>query len=188
MYWSAKAASDCDLIDEVVIAVDSVRVWNVCRAWLDFPKVRIVRVAEMDDKCMQETPMMEFTEKNEYDHIILMQATNPLTRHRELSAAIRKYLICGYDSLISTARMHRFIWKDGKANYDPQNRPRRQDWDGLQFENGCFFVTSRNTFLSSKCRISGKIGTYEMPSDTFFDIDEPDDWDIMELLLRRRHE
>ena len=41
-------------------------------------------------------------------------------------------------------------------------------------------------FLKSKCRLAGKIGTYEMPEDTYYEIDEELDWDIIEMLIGRR--
>jgi len=42
--------------------------------------------------------------------------------------------------------------------------------------------------LSSKCRISGTIAAVEMAEETYFEIDEPSDWIIVEELLRRNHD
>ena len=39
---------------------------------------------------------------------------------------------------------------DGTAmakNYDPINRPLRQDWNGELIENGAFYFTRKETFL-----------------------------------------
>ena len=52
-------------------------------------------------------------------------------------------------------------------------------------ENGAFYITSRERLLQSECRISGKIGLYEMSEETYFEIDEPSDWLIMEQLKIR---
>ena len=51
-------------------------------------------------------------------------------------------------------------------------RPRRQDNNGYMIENGAFYITTAKAFNESKCRVSGKIGFYEMPSYTYFEIDE----------------
>ena len=51
------------------------------------------------------------------------------------------------DSLVTAVTQHRFLWKindDGTAaakNYDPINRPLRQDWNGELIENGAFYFT-----------------------------------------------
>ena len=53
-------------------------------------------------------------------------------------------------------------------------------------ENGAFYITSRDRLLESGNRISGRIAVSIMPNDTAIEIDEPDDWTIVEALLRRR--
>ena len=40
--------------------------------------------------------------------------------------------------------------------------------------------------MESKNRVSGNIKAVEMPEDTFFEIDEPSDWEIIEGLMRKR--
>ena len=86
----------------------------------------------------------------------------------------------------------RFNWSvglDGIAyplNYDYNNRPRRQEFGGYYTENGAFYITSKMGLLSSGNRISGKIKLYEMPDETFFEIDEPSDWIIVEQLMKQR--
>ena len=71
-------------------------------------------------------------------------------------------------------------------NYDVYNRPRRQEFTGYLVENGAFYITSREKLLSSKNRLSGKIRAYEMDESTYFEIDEPSDWIIIEKQLLNR--
>ena len=52
-------------------------------------------------------------------------------------------------------------------------------------ENGAFYITSKENLLKSKNRVSGKIKAVEMNADTFFEIDEPDDWTIIEALMKK---
>ena len=70
-------------------------------------------------------------------------------------------------------------------NYDPQHRPRRQEMAGFLVENGAFYITRHDLLLETGCRISGRIGAYEMPEATYFEIDEPSDWSTMEGLKMR---
>jgi N-acylneuraminate cytidylyltransferase len=52
-------------------------------------------------------------------------------------------------------------------------------------ENGAFYINTVKNILDSKNRLSGKIGIYEMPEYTATEIDEPDDWIILENLMYR---
>ena len=69
-------------------------------------------------------------------------------------------------------------------NYDYRHRPRRQEFDGMLMENGAFYINTVGNIIASGNRLSGKIGIYEMPEYTAFEIDEPDDWEVMENLKR----
>ena len=71
-------------------------------------------------------------------------------------------------------------------NYNYKKRPRRQEFDGYLVENGAFYITSRDKLLSSGCRISGVIKVVEMDEESYFEIDEPEDFLIIESLLRKK--
>ena len=70
-------------------------------------------------------------------------------------------------------------------NYDYMNRPRRQNFPGMLMENGAFYINTVGNILKSGNRLCGKIGFYEMPEYTATEIDEPDDWTILENLMQR---
>ena len=50
-------------------------------------------------------------------------------------------------------------------------------------ENGAFYINSVENILKFKNRLCGKIGIYEMPAYTAVEIDEPDDWIILENIM-----
>ena len=52
-------------------------------------------------------------------------------------------------------------------------------------ENGAFYINTVGSILSNGNRLGGKIGIYEMPDYTATEIDEPDDWMILEKLMRK---
>jgi N-acylneuraminate cytidylyltransferase len=52
-------------------------------------------------------------------------------------------------------------------------------------ENGAFYINNIKNIIASQNRLSGKIGIYEMPEYTAMEIDEPDDWGILESLMYR---
>ena len=141
------------------------------------------------DTASTDAAMIEFAAGRRFEHIVLVQATSPLLDAAHLKGGISRYLEGGVDSLLSVVRQRRFIWEEKRngyaepINYDPARRPRRQDWEGSFVENGAFYITSRRLLLKSRCRISGTTAVYEMPEDTYFELDEPSDWAVMEALL-----
>ena len=143
------------------------------------------------DTSSTESVMLEFIEKenlNNEDTFVLVQLTNPFIKSSWLSEAFLQYQTA--DSLLSASSSKRFFWnKKGEAlNYDFNARPRRQDFDGLLMENGAFYMNSVQNILTHKNRLSGNIAIYEMPEYTGYEIDEPDDWTIVESLLKTHSE
>ena len=118
---------------------------------------------------------------------MLVQATSPLTESRHFTEALQMYAEGDFDSIITCVRNYRFFWnEDGTSmNYDYMHRPRRQNFKGMLMENGAFYINTVRNILSNGNRLSGKIGIYEMPEYTATEIDEPDDWTILENLMHK---
>lgn len=199
VYWTVKAACKCQHIDEVYISTDSDAIRQTVMKFsdekdIDFNKVRVIdRSAEnASDIASTESAMLEFAEKYEFNNIVLIQATSPLLSWKDLNNAFEIFESEDTDSVISAVRQKRFNWavdKTGNAyptNYDVFNRPRRQEFDGYLVENGAFYITSKKNLMESRNRVSGRIKIAEMSEDSFFEIDEPSDWIIIEALLKKR--
>ena len=118
---------------------------------------------------------------------MLVQATSPLTETIHFTEALQMYAKGEYDSMLTCVRNYRFFWnEDGTSmNYDYRNRPRRQNFSGMLMENGAFYINTVGNILEAGNRMSGKIGIYEMPEYTATEIDEPDDWSVLESLMQR---
>ena len=75
---------------------------------------------------------------------------------------------------------HNFVWKIKNervipVNYNPKKRPNRQEFNNQFIENGAIYITKYSSFKKSKCRISGKIGFFEMGKELSIDIDTKSD-------------
>ena len=191
VYWVLDAATGCSGIDRVVVATDSEQIREVVKRYLSDKVTVIERSAEVStDTASTESAMLEFACNYDFDNIVLIQATSPLLKSEDLTEGLTKFNQQQFDSILSVVRQKRFLWEEfgetAKAiNYDPLMRPRRQEFEGFLVENGAFYITSRSRLMSTKCRISGNIGTVEMPEETYFEIDEPSDWLIIEKFLKR---
>lgn len=199
IYWSIRAACRCININSVFVATDSERIKNVLfdikkNDGETFSKLVVIgrSAGSATDTASTESAMLEFAQGHDFDNIVLIQATSPLLSEDDLNRGFDAYLAPDVDSVLSVVRQRRFFWATDNIgmvspiNYDIFARPRRQDFDGMLVENGAFYITSRERLLSTKNRISGKIKAVEMHEDTYFEVDEEEDWQIIEALMRKR--
>ncbi len=191
IYWTAKAANDVKIIDEVIIATDSLEIEIIVKSF-NFEKVKIYRRKEENaqDDSSTESVMLEYIEQSNLsskDIFILIQATSPLLVSNDLIGGLEKYEKEDINSVVSCVRTKRFFWNEvGKPlNYDFMKRPRRQDFLGLMMENGAFYINSIENILKYKNRLSNNIAVFEMKEYTSVEIDEPEDWIIAEALMKR---
>ena len=192
-YWALDAACGCDLINKVYVSTDSERIKNIIEDY-GSEKVEVIRRSKetATDLATTESAMLEFAGKIDFSDMVLVQATSPLIESVHLEEGINKYFDTHAESLVSVVRQKRFIWKKREddsikpLNYDLLKRPRRQDWSGYLVENGAFYITSKKGLLKSSSRISGRTVCYEMPGETYVELDEPSDWQIAETLLINR--
>lgn len=189
--WNIEALEACLLVDEIVVATDSEDIWSTV-ASQNYKKTHLYRrtAQNASDTASTESVMLEYIEfakLAEEDIFMLVQATSPLTETVHFTEALNSYLEGKYDSMLTCVRNRRFFWnEDGNSiNYDYKNRPRRQNFAGMLMENGAFYINTVKNILRDKNRLSGKIGIYEMPEYTATEIDEPDDWIILEQLMRQ---
>jgi YrbI family 3-deoxy-D-manno-octulosonate 8-phosphate phosphatase len=188
LYWVLSAANQSNLIDEVVVSTDSNEIKNVVEGFALKKTIVIDREDHLaEDTTSTEAVMLDYAKDHLFENIVLLQATSPLTSTAHIDEALSMYIDAAADGLLSVVRTHRFIWsKDGEfvspVNYDYKSRPRRQDWNGQLVENGAIYITKRSLLLESKSRISGNIIPYIMPDCTYYEIDEPSDWIILEKI------
>ncbi len=191
IYWNLLALEKSELIDEVVVATDSEKIFKKVEEF-NFSKVKLYkRSAEnAQDHSTSEAIMLEYINYAKLassDIFMLVQATSPFTRTEDFNNGLK--LMNKHDTVFSCAKIKRFIWdKEGiPLNYDHNNRPRRQDFDGTFMENGAFCISSVSDIINHNNRISGNIGICEMAEYTFVEIDEVEDWIMAEQLFMKNH-
>lgn len=193
VYWAIKAAHESESVDEIVVATDSEQIKEVVLGFgFDNVKVYDRKPENAADTSTTESVMLEYIEyaKLDLDAVfILIQATSPLIKGDLIDGMYEKFIKTKSDSIFSGVREKQFHWietKDGvkPINYNPQNRPRRQDFQGIIAENGACYISRVKNILESKCRMSGNITFYEFPSATAYEIDEENDFIIVENIMK----
>ena len=123
---------------------------------------------------------------------MLLSPTSPLREKRDIDNAIKEFKSKKLDSCFSAAKLSDFlIWKLNKKtkkyesiNYDFRNRVRRQNRELNYVENGSIYVFKTNLIKNKNNRIAGKIGMYLMNFWQSFELDEKDDWKLLETIQK----
>lgn len=191
VYWTAKAANDARCIDLVVIATDSPEIKRVVEE-LNLEKVVVYNrdKENAQDTSSTESVMLEYINKsnlNESDYFFLIQATSPLLKSQHIEDMFKQMIGASADSSLSCVKNKRFYWNEygQPLNYNWRDRPRRQDFSGCFMENGACYINTVGGVKKDRNRLSGKIAVYEMPEYTAIEIDEPDDFIILEKLMKK---
>jgi N-acylneuraminate cytidylyltransferase len=187
--WVIGASLDAEMIDETLVATDDPEVALIAER---LGATVVGRSAESAaDTAPTETVLTEILEARPREtEFALLQATSPLTTAGDVDAAVAQFRDGGFDSLVSVAPQTRFLWQEGPdggraINYEPANRPRRQECDPLLIENGAIYVFQAELLRRTGSRLGGRIGVFRMTPDTYHEVDEPSDWILLDGLIRK---
>ena len=125
------------------------------------------------------------------EHFLQTHSTNPLLKSSTIGLAIETYFksLNQFDSLFSVTRLQtRLYWKDvSPVNHNPNKLLRTQDLPPVYEENSNFYIFSKKSFADAgQSRIGLKPQMFEISKLEAVDIDEPEDWEIAEILYSRR--
>lgn len=189
--WVLGEAIFSDL-DEIYVYTDDEDIIDFINKeyhWTNKVKALLRSEESATDTASTELAILEFCEKIKYDFdaFCLLQATSPFTKRTDINACLEK-LKDGFDSALTVVNTHRFLWNENGTpiNYNPQNRPRRQDFEGLLIENGAVYAVTKASLQKNKNRLGDKIGIVKMPEDSLLEIDSESDWIAVETLLIER--
>ena len=194
--WTIEHCLASEKIDRVIVSTDCEAYADIAReAGAEVPFLRPDDIS--NDTSSTEVVMLHLddhlsAEGYDYDAMVLAQATSPVRRPRLVDDCIARWETTGADSLLTVTLNESFFWRRGpsgmEATYDHMNRPRRQDImpeDVMFRETGSLYVTARHILQTMKNRLGGKIEAMETSKLESFEIDDLDDWHIIEAILRK---
>ena len=191
IYWNLHALQTSSSIDKIFVATDCESIKSVVENF-NFSKVEVYErdAKNADDLASTESVIVEFLNKkkfNDNDLFFLVQATSPFTQSKDFDNALKTLKVNNADSLLTCVRAKRFLWNDKghPLNYDFNNRPRRQDFNGTYMENGAFYINTIANIKKNQNRLSGNVVIHEMETFTSVEIDDDDDWKIAEMLMKK---
>jgi len=186
--YTIDTALRCDGIGSVWVSTDDD---EIAEAAKNFRSQVIRRPNELaEDTSSSEDALLHFAKNVDFDILVFIQATSPLTTAEQLKEGLRKVVDGEAESVLSVTEDRRFYWwanhQSGQKiaiNYEPQLRPRSQDKELWYKETGAFYITRRDNLLASKCRISGNIDFVVVPEVYGLEIDTYEDVGLIEAVL-----
>jgi len=190
--WSVMQAKNTPEIDEVYISSDSDEILEIAQSYgaqvIKRPDEYATDTAKSEEAILHALEVIGSGQ----EILIMLEPTAPLRKPNDLSRAVNMFRDKGWDSCFSGAALQDFlIWKkdhNGKlvsVNYDYKNQGPRQMREPDYVENGAIYLFRPEVILKEKNRFGGTIGIF--PNDFWqsFEIDEPEDWDFVELVFNK---
>lgn len=113
-------------------------------------------------------------------------STNPLLKASTISRAIQAFRASPeHDSMFTVTRIQARLWSaEGKPlNHDPAVLLRTQDLAPVYLENSCMYLFTREMLEDRGTRIGANPLLFEMDRDEASDIDEEQDFRMVEALM-----
>jgi len=146
------------------------------------------------DSSSSISAVQEFMESHkEVDVVCLIQCTSPFIQPDFLESGY-KMVLQGYDSVFSVTRDKKLRWSEmcpntgssSPLNFEPGNRPRRQELKGEIVENGMFYFARRD-LIDRGLFQGGRCGHVEIPPEYSIEIDTPFDLAFAEQVLSQEY-
>jgi len=133
------------------------------------------------DTSSSESALLHFSENVDFDILVFLQATVPMTIHQDINKGI--LMMDDFDSVMTVTENCQFVWNGNVPEYDIFNRPRRQECQQSYLETGAIYITTKKRLHETRNRISGRIGFLTVPKMRSVDIDTIDDLEVVRKLL-----
>ena len=122
--------------------------------------------------------------------VVFLQCTSPVRQPSDIDSAVAQLLETGADSLLSACEDRSHIWtleSEGprSVTYDFRARRPEQDMPPQYRENGSIYVFRPTILREEGNRLGGRIAIYEMGFWSSFQLDAPEDAELLSWILTR---
>jgi len=176
VYWSIEAARKSSLLKEFYVSTEDE---EIAATAIKYGAPVLWRPLELaSDTSTTIEVLRHHLREIHAETIVVLQPTSPLRDDESIDDAIREYQQGGYDTL-ATGYYTKII------EYGTHQNLRRQDIKGFFYDDGNLYILDRQ--IVEKGRWFGdKICRRVNPRELSFEIDDPLDYDIVEMLLIKR--
>lgn len=181
-------------VDEVVVSTDDDEIAAVAHS---FGAEVVRRPPELSTaEATSESALLHVLDARRADGhddpelVVFLQCTSPVRRRGDIDAAVATLRETGADSVFSATDSRWLLWADAAdgprpLNYDFERRRREQDMAREVRENGSIYVTRTELLRERGNRLGGRIAIHEMDYWSSFQLDAPEDAELLEWILGR---
>jgi len=194
--WTIEAARAARHVDRVVVSTDDSEIASVSKrfgadvVWR--PEEISGDLASSEDALLHVLEHLEQSEGCRPEIVVFLQCTSPLTAAKDIDGTVEIVLNGQADTALATVPFHYFLWKRNAQgdsvgiNHDKSIRMLRQETEPQFLETGAVYVMRADGFRRAKARFFSRTAMYVMPAERCWEIDDPVDFQIAEVLLRNR--
>ena len=194
--WSINAGLNSKYIDKVVVTSDDEEILEVSKV-LNSETIKRPKNLATDTATTFDAIKHTIDNIEQYDYIILLQATSPLREEKHIDEAIELLEIKNADAVVSVCVMdHSPLWSntlDSSLSMksflkDDTTNKRSQDLEEYYRINGAIYICKTDKLLEEKSFfLKDNIYAYKMDRESSVDIDEEIDFKIAEFLIRAKN-
>lgn len=188
--WTIEQALRATLVDEVIVATDSPEIAGVAHY---LGATVFMRSEESASDTAQSEVVLQEVLRACYpqgtDAVVFLQATSPIRQPRDIDNALQLLINEELDSVFSARVVTGYTWCQGQRVLSPfysRRVPRQAQSLQTLEENGSIYVFRERVIWSQGTRIGGKKKAYIMHPLDSYQIDEPEDIELLESLLEVR--
>ncbi|MCH9644434.1 MAG: acylneuraminate cytidylyltransferase family protein [Gammaproteobacteria bacterium] len=199
--WSTDIAKQSKYIDKIIVSTDSQKIADLAgKAGMSVPFIRPKSLAQDESSTFDVLKhACNFYKKNynkEYDYIVLLEPTSPLRDVEDVDGAIEKLLASKADAIVGVCKVEAqspefLIHKDEDGyicGYENKGMKaiRRQDIEDLYYFEGSIYVSKTEKLLAEETFYHNKTIGFEMPKHKALEIDDIEDFRMIEAILLHR--
>jgi N-acylneuraminate cytidylyltransferase len=191
--WTIEQLKQSRGINSIWVSSDSEKILSISK---DCGAETIHRPAELSsDVATSESGWLHALDYIEnkvgcVDLVVAPQVTSPLREPSDIERGLKDFQKQKCDSMFSCSIVKGlFYWERAQngtlksINYNYKNRKRRQDISQQYVENGSFYLFKPEVLRKFDNRLGGKIGVIQMEFWKMFQIDEPSDIKLCQVIM-----
>lgn len=196
--WTIDAAFGAKLLDAVVVSTDDQQIASVAKQFgAEVPFLRPPELAgdtaSSIDVVLHAIDALKESGRD-FDIVVLLEPTSPLREPDDIRAALDKMLTAGAGAVVSVCRAESahpaFMFRQGE---DSRLRPfmerpptglRRQEIEPLFFLEGTVYASRIDVLRENRSFYHNDTVAYEVPKWKFLEIDDIDDFQMVEALAK----
>ena len=203
--WPVSVALGAASVDRVIISTDDVAIAEAARnAGADVPFMRPAHLAHDTASSMDVILHALDTlasQGQEYEYVILLEPTSPLTEASDVEAALSRLRAAGTaaDAIVGICRVEAThpeydVRRDRSGLISPyavqdfKSLRRRQDIEELYFLEGSLYISRVEAFRRYKTFYHERTLGYEVPRWKSLEVDDIFDFIMVEAVVRQREE